>query len=66
MKSIIAFIFILAVLGTFSCKKTYTCYCINYTEGIDTSFTIQARNSTQAVNNCYWQTLNHNANCVFE
>ncbi len=66
MKSIILFAVALLLLSTFSCKKTYTCYCANYTAGTDTSFTIQARNSTQAVDNCYWQTLGHSATCVFQ
>ena len=65
MKYIALFLFALALAGASSCKKNYTCYCTNPTAGTDTSFTIEAANSTQAVNDCYSQTLGGSAYCVY-
>ena len=67
MKHILWILALLALFGASSCKKYYTCVCTSYTPGVnDTSFTIQAANSTQAVNNCYSQILGHTSNCVYQ
>jgi hypothetical protein len=67
MKYIALLLVVLALLGASSCKKDYTCVCTSYTPGVnDTSFVIQAANSTQAVNNCYSQILGHTSNCVYQ
>ena len=67
MKKIIIFLFAaLTLLSTFSCKNEYTCYCYNYTENNDTTFSIQAIDNKRAVDICEEQILGHNALCVYQ
>jgi hypothetical protein len=52
MKKLLFVASVFILLGSSSCKKDYTCYCVNATTSAVTNPTVKASNSSDATKAC--------------
>lgn len=65
MKKFLLVLSVLTVIGASSCKKSYTCTCINNNTLATSTVSVKASNATDAVSACAAQTEGGTATCGY-
>jgi transcriptional regulator of nitric oxide reductase len=66
MKKLMVSFFALAlIVGASSCKKSYTCQCVNNTTGATSTVSVKASSTTDAAVQCAGQTQGGTSTCAY-